>query len=210
MALVLPALLSTLCRQLPRARDRWFVGLLIWVGLLYFAFIPIALPALVRPFLADTPTSIDPSGVCRQEHVYSCGPAAAVTALLRLGVPAEEGAIGVGADTSPVTGTDPQMLTDTINRLYGRFGVHAEYRLFTDFADLTAHTPAIVSLRLSTAANHYVTVLGVRGNGVVSGDPLQGLTIIGRDQFEAAWYSAGIAVARAPPAVGSRRPDPLE
>jgi hypothetical protein len=55
------------------------------------AIVPFLAPAFNRGYLAGLKTRIDADGVCRQSSEYTCGPAAAVTALRKLGLPAEEG-----------------------------------------------------------------------------------------------------------------------
>ena len=81
-------------------------------------------------------TQIDRDGVCRQSTDYNCGPAAAVTALRRLGFPAEEGEIAVAAHTSSAMGTPPAILYDTLKGRYAQSGPGCEYRYFKDISEL--------------------------------------------------------------------------
>ena len=75
------------------------------IMLVNYGLLPAALPLVVRPVLAVTKTHLDRQGVCRQSHAYTCGPAAAVTCLARLGVTAEEGQLAIDARTGPAVGT---------------------------------------------------------------------------------------------------------
>ena len=51
-----------------------------------------------------------------QSNGYNCGPAAAVTALRRLGLPAEEGELAILAHTSSAAGTSCDTLCTAIER----------------------------------------------------------------------------------------------
>lgn len=61
----------------------------------------VAAAALVQAQLRSLPTRVDPDGVCLQNTPYTCGPAAAVTALRRLRLPAEESELAKLAFISP-------------------------------------------------------------------------------------------------------------
>jgi len=52
--------------------------------------LPFLGPAIIQHDLSALPTRIDADGVCRQTQPFTCGPAAAVTALSRLGIKAAE------------------------------------------------------------------------------------------------------------------------
>jgi predicted double-glycine peptidase len=67
---------------------------------------------------------------CRQSTDYTCGPAAAVTALRKLGFPAEEGQIAIVSYTSATTGTPPDILAEALRKYYGKDGLIVEYRPF--------------------------------------------------------------------------------
>ena len=51
-------------------------GLVVWSSVL-----PLVVPVLIKEDLASIKTRFDVDGVCRQSKAYTCGPAAAVTAL---------------------------------------------------------------------------------------------------------------------------------
>ena len=119
MALVCTTLLVTLLPKLSRRGERAMVGLFAAFATLYIAVLPFLMPALDYGRQSRLNTRFDDNGVCLQSNSYNCGPAAAVTALRRLGVPAEEGELAVRAHTSFVAGTSPDSLADAIRRLYG-------------------------------------------------------------------------------------------
>src|SRR6185436_6934626 len=84
---------------------------------------PFLSPALSRDHLLSLKTRVDNEGVCLQSTDYTCGPAASVTALRRLGLPAEEGELAVLAHTSNATGTPPDMLWNTLRSKYAHAGL---------------------------------------------------------------------------------------
>lgn len=67
---------------------------------------------------------------CLQSNDYNCGPAAAVTALRKLGLPAEEGEIAILAHTSSATGTPPDVLARALQDRYEKEGLASHYRIF--------------------------------------------------------------------------------
>jgi len=87
---------------------------------------------------------------CRQSTHYSCGPAAAVSALAHLNVPASKGELVIHAYTSPVTGIDGDLLADAINRRYGNNRIEAQATLCRSIDDLKKR--ALPSFKLSTAS----------------------------------------------------------
>lgn len=89
------------------------------------------LPSMLdRAELLRLKTQIDANGICLQSNEYTCGAAAAVTALRKFGFPAEEGDIAVLARTSYFNGTEPDILAEQLQKRYGKDGLIAEYRVF--------------------------------------------------------------------------------
>jgi hypothetical protein len=84
-------LLSTLRAKLPKPQDRRALSFLTVVTLVYVSLWPTLASAFNQEYLRSLKTQIDRDGVCRQHTDYTCGPAAAVTALLRLRIRADEG-----------------------------------------------------------------------------------------------------------------------
>ena len=124
-----------LCR-LPRKRDRVAVILLMAMIILSMSIWPFLAPAFNRNQLLRLQTRMGADGVCRQNTDYTCGPAAAVTALRKLGLPADEGPIAVLSYTSAATGTPPDILAEALREQYGKDGLLAEYRAFRDLSEL--------------------------------------------------------------------------
>ncbi len=183
---------ATLLPKLPRKSTRGFVIAVMAVMLLYYGLLPPLLPLAVRPSLAATPTRIDRNGICLQRHAYSCGPAAAVTCLRRLGLPADEGALAVAARCAPVVGTDGHVLAAAVTRDYP--SVACQYRYVSSLDDL--RLPAVADMEIPWIGGHYVAVLEVQADVVMVGDPLSGLGQIPRAEFLAQWKHGAIEFPR--------------
>ncbi len=196
--------LTTPLSRLPQRQTRLFVSVLI-VVLSALSLIPFLAPAFNRAYLAGLKTRIDPDGVCRQSNDYTCGPAAAVTALRKLGLPAEEGQIAIWSHTSALTGTEPAVLAQALKRHYTLDGLSVTYRAFRDLDDLRKAGLAIVVMKFNALVDHCVTVLDLQTNQVLVGDPLKGLTTVPLKQFQDNWRSVGIVLSRESP---TDRPQP--
>lgn len=187
--------LSAPLGRLPQKRNRVMVCLLIAV-LTSMSIVPFAAPAFNRSYLAQLKTRVDGDGVCRQSNPYTCGPAAAVTVLRKLGVPAEEGEIAILAHTSALTGTDPDVLAHVLQKRYGPNGVTVEYRGFRNARELANAGLAVAVMQFNALQDHCVAILGVETNRVLIGDPLSGLNSSSIEEFEDKWQFVGIVIKR--------------
>lgn len=190
--------LSAPLARLPQKRNRVMVQVLI-VVLTLMSILPFIAPAFNRTFLAGLKTRLDSDGVCRQSSEYTCGPAAAVTALRKLGLPAEEGEIAILAHTSSITGTEPDVLAKVLQKHYGTNSLVAEYRAFKDIEELKKAGLTVAILKFNALQDHCVAILGADTNGVVVGDPLSGLSSISNEDFESRWQFVGIVLKRVAP-----------
>jgi len=159
--------------------------------------LPFLAPVFNRSYLAALKTRVDPDGVCRQSSAYTCGPAAAVTALRKLGLPAEEGEIAILAHTSSLTGTEPDVLAKVLQERYRPNGLLTEYRAFKDLEELKSAGLTLAILKFNALQDHCVTIFGVQSNGIDIADPLTGLNIVPRQEFENKWQFVGIVFKRA-------------
>jgi predicted double-glycine peptidase len=158
----------------------------------YYAVLPFLLPAVIRKDLLSIQTRLDINNVCLQSTSYNCGPAAAVTALRKNGIPAEEGEIAVISHTSPISGTPPDSLYIGLNKMYASRGLHFEYRRFNSIADLVGKEPIIAIVRFSFMVDHYVAVLEVSENKLIVGDPIGGKKQMTYNRFRKIWRKSGI------------------
>jgi MFS family permease len=188
--------LTTPLMKLPKRRDRVAVSALMTCLVLATSVWPFLAPAFNQKFLAGLKTFVDGNGVCRQNTDYTCGPAAAVTALRRLGFAAEEGELALLAHTSSATGTEPDILAQILRKKYGPDGLVCEYRAFKDVGELKRAGLTLAVIKFALFVDHYVTVLEVRDDGIVVGDPLGGLTTMPVAEFCEKWRFVGVVLAR--------------
>ena len=188
--------LTTPLSRLPRRRDRLLVAALAAVIVLVMSAWPFLAPLLSRNQLAHLKTRVGPDGVCRQNTDYTCGPAAAVTALRQLGLAGDEGRIAILSCTSSATGTPPDILAEALQNEYRKDGFVAEFRAFQDISELKQAGLTIALVKFGFLVDHYVAVLGVTDSEVLVGDPLNGLDRMSYGEFLKRWRFTGIVVKR--------------
>jgi len=187
---------ATLAR-LPRKRVKNLVVIFMIVAVIRLGVLPFLLPAILQGRLArmETVTTVD--GICLQQTSYTCGPAAAVTALGRLGVKAEEGELAVLAHTNHASGTPLNLLCEALQDRYGSEGISFEQRRFDSVAELREAGPTIAVIKYAFFVDHYAAVLDVTEDKVILGDPLEGRRELSHEEFEDIWRGWGIVVRRA-------------
>jgi hypothetical protein len=158
--------------------------------------LPFLVPALIKSDLTKLETRFDSNGICRQSKEYTCGPAAAVTALNRLGLNALEGEIAVLSYTCPVTGTLPRCLNEALNNRYNAEGLVSQYRSFDSVSQLKDADITLAVIRDAFMLDHCVAVLEVSETSVTFADPAIGMQSISLEQFEKIWRFSGIALNR--------------
>lgn len=189
--------LSAPLARLPQRRSRVVVCALI-VVLTLVSMVPFAAPAFNRSYLAGLKTRMDSDGICRQSNDYTCGPAAAVTVLRKLGLPAEEGELAILAHTSSLMGTEPDVLAKVLQRRYGASGLVAEYRGFRSVDELRDAGLTVAVMKFNALQDHCVAILGVETNRVLVGDPLSGFSASSTEEFQGKWLFVGIVLKRGP------------
>lgn len=195
-AFIATMMLTTPLSKLPRRRERVAVTVLMTCAVLGMSVWPVLAPAFNQKQLAAIVTAIDSEGVCHQSTDYTCGPAAAVTALHRLGISADEGELAILAHSTAVTGTPPDVLARTLQDRYAKDGLVCEYRVFKSVAELKDRCPVLAIVKFNLIIDHYVTVLAVDHRAVTVGDPLIGLEKLSLEDFEAKWRFVGVVVHR--------------
>ncbi len=187
-------LLTTPLSRLHRKTTKWLVYALLLVVVAYFAVLPFLLPAVMHDELIGLETVVDRNGVCQQRNGYTCGPAAAVTALRSIGLPAKEGELAVLAHTNPISGTPPDSLCNAIRKRYAGYGFGCEYRQFDSLTAFRGLEPAVAPVKHSFLVGHYVTVLKVSDSTITIGDPLAGLREIDHEEFNRMWRRRGLVL----------------
>ncbi len=191
MALVCTMLLTTPLSRLPQRRERLCVVVLMFLFTLYFSVLPFLMPALEYSHLAELKTMLDGNGVCLQSTGYNCGPAAAVTVLRSVGVPAEEGALSLRAHTTRFTGTPMDSLCDAMRSDYG---VPCRTAYCRSVRELLGKGPFVAIVKFSFFIDHYVAVLSLTETTVTVGDPLTGLRTCSLETFESEWRGCAIII----------------
>jgi len=188
--------LTTPLSRVPQKRNRIMISILMGVIVFFMSIWPFLAPMFDRNQLSHLKTRMDADGVCLQETDYTCGPAAAVTALRKLGLSAEEGEIAILSCTSFLEGTPPDMLADALQKEYAKDGLTVECRAFKNISELKQAGLTLAIVKYNLIVDHWVTVLEVTDSQVVIGDPLGGLERISYEEFEKKWRFVGIVLKR--------------
>ncbi len=196
MSLTVTMGLSALLSKLPRRCEKILTYVLMTLVVSWFCVLPFLVPALIRDELANLSTRLDSNGVCLQSKPYTCAPAAAVTALRKLGIKAQEGEIAVLSHTSPVAGTLPMCLYSALQSRYGGDGLRCEYRYFDSLEQLKNAGVTLAMVKDAFLNDHCVAVLNVSDKKVIVGDPEVGRMLLTYKQFEKMWRFSGIVLSR--------------
>jgi len=188
--------LTILLSRLPRQCEKLLVCIIMVMVVTWFLVLPFLVPALIRDHLSNIKTRLNAKGVCFQSTNYTCGPAAAVTALGKLGLSAEEGEIAILSHTSPVAGTLPACLSSALQRRYGPVGLKCQYRRFVSIEQLRNAGLTLVMVRDSFLQDHCLAVLEVSDHTITIADPLAGTKSMSHEQFEKIWRFSGIVLER--------------
>lgn len=193
MAFACPLMFWSIIKRLPHRVEKVLVCVFsVWV-VGSFCLIPFLQPVLAEKELSRIETRFGSDGICLQNTTYTCGPAAAVTALRRLEIRADEGDIATNAYSNSRWGTETDSLCLALDRLYGAQGLTCEYRTFASVEDLkNAGGIPIVLIKFAYLVDHYVAVLKVTDDEVVLGDPLDGRRVLTHDEFKRIWRGYGI------------------
>ncbi|MBN1457772.1 MAG: hypothetical protein JW912_07970 [Sedimentisphaerales bacterium] len=188
-----------LTAAMPQLRYKWEKFVVVAVMLIFvvcFTILPCLVPVMLEGELSSLQTRINADGVCIQSKDYTCGPAAAVTALTKLGLDADEGQLAIHSRTSSITGTLPQDLYDAINDLYAKDGLECQFRKFDSVKELINGGITLVIMQDTFMVDHCVAVLDVSSDAVTIGDPEIGKISLPLSKFENAWKFAGIVLKR--------------
>ena len=188
--------LTTPLSRLPRKFEKVIICMLMGVVVAWFSVLPFLVPALISEYLSNLRTRFDSNGICFQTTSYTCAPAAAVTALRKLGLPAHEGEIAVLSHTSPIAGTLPGCLETALQNRYGADGLECRYRHFDSLDELRSAGITLAVVRDAFLSDHCVAVLEVLDKMVVIADPVAGRQLMSVEQFERIWRFTGIVLKR--------------
>jgi len=196
---IITMILLTPLSRLPQARARRLLTIFIAVMVFYSSIWPFLAAALNRGFQASLKTRINSDGICEQSTDYNCGPAAAVTGLRKLGLPAEEGEIAILAHTSTAIGTPPDLLCAALRKRYAASGLKCEYRYFKSTSELKNAGITLAVIKFGLFVDHYVTVLEVTDTEIIVGDPFRGKISYTHQEFQNKWRFVGVVLNRTAP-----------
>ena len=180
-------LLGLPAAQVPRRATRLACAALGLVVSLEYSLGPFLGPAL------QTPAPVmESKGIFLQGDSYSCGPAASMTALKRLGIEGDFAQLARAAHTSAAIGTPPDLLCEALESLYP---VQAGYFSRSRLEDLPAGE-ALVILQLGLFVDHYMALLEFNDREVWVGDPLAGKTRLTRAEFDERWRHVAVVLTR--------------
>jgi hypothetical protein len=182
--------------RLPRRCEKLLVCILMVVIVTWYSVLPFLVPALIKEHLSNIQTRLSANGICFQSTDYTCAPAAAVTALVRLGLSAEEGEIAVLSHTSPVAGTLPSCLSSALQNRYGEAGLKCQYRRFDSIDQLSRAGVTLAMVRDAFLIDHCIAVLEVSDRTITVADPVTGMRLMSHEQFEKIWRFSGIVLER--------------
>ena len=194
MALAVTITLSTLALRLSHKTARLLTFVIMTVVVGWCSVLPFLAPALMKERLLGLPTIIDSDGVCMQTTDYTCAPAAAVTALAKFGLQADEGQLAVLSHTNPMAGTLPVCLSDALESLYGQKGLKCHYRRFDSIEQLRGAPVTLAVVKSSLLSDHCIAILEVRDHKVSFADPASGKVTMSFEEFKKIWRFAGITL----------------
>jgi len=187
---------SAVIGRLQRRFERCAIYFLMAVVAFWFCVLPFLAPALIKDNLSSIETRVDSDGVCFQSRSFTCGPAAAVTALRKLGLPAGEGEIAILARSSPIMGTLPYCLYTAIQNRYSTDGLNCQYKSFDSIEQLTDAGITLAVVKDAFLLDHCVAVLKVTDRYVSIADPVLGRVSLTHQEFEKIWRFTGIVLTR--------------
>lgn len=184
----------TLVGRLSKLTERVIVlsmtlGIVLWASIM-----PFLAPSLIKNELTNLRTKFDSDNICLQSTDYTCGPAAAVTALRYFGLPAKEGEMAVLSHTSPITGTLPWDLCKAIQNRYPIAGLDCRLRQFDSVTQLRDADATLVVINDSFLLDHCVVVLDVGEKYVTIADPAIGRYKMTHKSFQNVWRFYGITL----------------
>ncbi len=176
--------------------SRFFTCVIMAVFLAVMITLPFMGPALAQSELSAIPTRFDADGVCRQSQPFTCGPAAAVTALNHFGLDADEGQLAVASRTSPIIGTSPWNLCRALKANYTDVGLQCDFRYLRTLEQIPDGSIVLTILEDALLTDHCVAIMEFNEQTVTLADPTDGLLRISRDQFAQQWRNCGIILQR--------------
>ena len=198
ISIAIPGVLVTTGYQLKETRPRIMLNGVMIISAFYMGLFPIICSWKDSKAVSKLETNSDKDGVCLQSTDYTCGPAAAVTALQYLNIHASEADLSVEARTSFKFGTSCDFLSDAVITLYGEKGVTCRFESYKTLEELRKELDGFLVARIkhSFLVDHFVTILQITDNHVIVADPLNGKHQYTIQKFEDIWRFCGLRILR--------------
>jgi hypothetical protein len=192
LAFFVPMGLACAMPYLPYKIERRGVVVMAAVSIYVFGVFPFLGAAMAGQKMAAIPASFDSNGVCRQTTSFTCGPAAAATALHRLGVDVSEGQMAILSRSCPYIGTSDYDLMRAVNQAISGKPIECIYGRWDKFPKLSGRQVMLVILQQGLWTNHCVAVLRTNDKAVVFADPAEGIITLSKKHFHQLWTGRGI------------------
>ncbi len=98
--------------------------------------------------------------------------------------------------TSPVAGTILTCLSSAVQNRYGADGLKCQYRHFDSIEQLKDAGITLAVVKNAFLLDHCLTVLEVSDRTITVADPIAGMRVMSREQFEKIWRFSGIVLKR--------------
>ena len=184
----------TLIGRVKNRIEKSVILLVMFAAVGWGAILPFALPIIFKNDIAKLPTLTDADNICFQSTPYTCGPAAAVTALRQLGFNAHEGELAILSHTSPIVGTMPWELYKAIEDRYAVNGVDCRFRKFDSIKQMREADVTLAVVKDAFLLDHCVAILDITDKTVIIGDPVFGKIQMSHKNFQAVWRFYGITL----------------
>jgi hypothetical protein len=188
--------LTSPINKLPHRLERIAVCVIMLQVVIWFSIMPFLVPTFLKSQHASIKTHKTRQGLCFQTTNYTCGPAAAVTALDKFGINADEGSLAIAAYSSPVIGTLPRCLLNALEKEYPNNDISYGYKYFRSVDELRNSDATLAVIKESLFTDHCVAILEVYDDHLLIADPVSGLKKMSFDSFARIWRFSGITMTR--------------
>ncbi len=186
-----PVGLAAAMPYLPRKSERWLTTVLIALFIYSFSVFPFLGAAVAAEELKYNLPRFDRNGVCCQSMPFTCGPAAAATALHHFGVDIGEGQLTQLSRCGMMLGTGEWELFNAV-RTAANGRLECEFVRCEDLPTLAVNQVLLVTLRQGVLYNHCAAILETDGQTVLLADPAEGLFRIPLYHVRQCWTKTGI------------------
>lgn len=187
-----PLALCILATRASTVNLGWLLRVLSGAAVFRVGLLPAMAPLMAQESMRALKTTIGRDGVCIQSTGFTCGPAAAVTALRALGIHATESELALHFGTSSITGTPDDVAAIGLRNLYADQGLIVEHRFMRSVEEFREWPAALAVIEYSTFQDHFVAILGVTDTMVTVGDPLMGRIQMPIAEFKEKWRQVGV------------------